>query len=207
MFVELENYYYYITVTNENYEQPAKPESSDEGIIKGMYRLIKNKEHQVILLGSGSILNESVKAVEILSSAGIAAEVWSVTSFNMLRKDGIDKQRFNELNPDLLSKVSYVEECLSNESIPVIASTDYMRAYPEQIRSYIKAPFYTLGTDGYGRSDSREKLREFFEIDANNIARMAAYALFKKGSMTKTEINKIYKKFKVNPVKPNPWEV
>ena len=207
MFVELENYYYYITVTNENYEQPAKPEGSDEGIIKGMYRLIENKEHQVILLGSGSILNESVKAVEILSSVGIAAEVWSVTSFNMLRKDGIDKQRFNELNPDLLSKVSYVEECLSNESIPVIASTDYMRAYPEQIRSYIKAPFYTLGTDGYGRSDSREKLREFFEIDANNIARMASYALFKRGAMTKTEINKIYKKFKVNPAKPNPWEV
>ena len=207
MFVELENYYYYITVTNENYEQPAKPEGSDEGIIKGMYQLIENKEHQVILLGSGSILNESVKAVEILSSVGIAAEVWSVTSFNMLRKDGIDKQRFNELNPDLLSKVSYVEECLSNESIPVIASTDYMRAYPEQIRSYIKAPFYTLGTDGYGRSDSREKLREFFEIDANNIARMAAYALFKKDSITKTEINKIYKKLKVNPAKPNPWEV
>ena len=116
MFVELENYYYYITVTNENYKQPAKPEGSDEGIIKGMYRLIENKKHQVILLGSGSILNESVKAVEILSSVGIAAEVWSVTSFNMLRKDGIDKQRFNELNPDLLSKVSYVEECFSNES-------------------------------------------------------------------------------------------
>ena len=207
MFVELENYYYYITVTNENYEQPAKPEGSDEGIIKGMYQLIENKEHQVILLGSGSILNESVKAVEILSSVGIVAEVWSVTSFNMLRKDGIDKQRFNELNPDLLSKVSYVEECLSNESIPVIASTDYMRAYPEQIRSYIKAPFYTLGTDGYGRSDSRKNLREFFEIDAKNIARMASYALFKKGLITKTEINKIYKKLKVNPAKPNPWEV
>ncbi|MDA7563001.1 pyruvate dehydrogenase (acetyl-transferring), homodimeric type [Gammaproteobacteria bacterium] len=207
MFVELKNYYYYITVTNENYEQPAKPDGSDEGIIKGMYRLIENKKHQVILLGSGSILNESVKAAEILSSLEIVAEVWSITSFNMLRKDGIDKQRFNELNPDLLSKVSYVEKCLSNETIPVIASTDYMRAYPEQIRSYIKAPFYTLGTDGYGRSDSREKLREFFEIDANNIARMAAYAIFKKGSMTKNEINKIYKKLKVSPAKPNPWEV
>jgi pyruvate dehydrogenase E1 component len=207
MFVELENYYYYITVTNENYGQPAKPEGSDEGIIKGMYQLIENKEHQVILLGSGSILNESVKAVEILSSVGISTEVWSVTSFNMLRKDGIDKQRFSEFNPDAISKVSYVEECLSDASVPVIASTDYMRAYPEQIRSYIKAPFYTLGTDGYGRSDSREKLREFFEIDANNIARMAAYALFKEGSMTKAEINKIYKKLKVNPAKPNPWEV
>ena len=207
MFVDLENYYYYITVTNENYEQPAKPKGADEGIIKGMYRLIKNKDHQVILMGSGSILNESVKAVGILSSVGIAAEVWSVTSFNMLRKDGIDKQRFNELNPDAISKLSYVEESLSDESVPVIASTDYIRAYPEQIRSYIKAPFYTLGTDGYGRSDSREKLREFFEIDANNIARMASYALFKKGALTKTEINKIYKTLKVDPSKPNPWEV
>ena len=207
MFVDLENYYYYITVTNENYAQPPKPKDSDEGIIKGMYRLIENKAHQVILLGSGSILNESVKAVEILSSIGIAAEVWSVTSFNMLRKDGIDKQRFNELNPEAISKVSYVEECLSDDSVPVIASTDYMRAYPEQIRGYIKAPFYTLGTDGYGRSDSREKLREFFEIDANNIARMASYALFKKGSITKAEINKIYKKLNVDPSKPNPWEV
>ena len=207
MFVDLENYYYYITVTNENYKQPPKPQGSEEGIIKGMYQIIEKKDHQVILLGSGSILNESVKAVEILSSIGIAAEVWSVTSFNMLRKDGIDKQRFNELHPDATSKRSYVEECLSDASIPVIASTDYMRAYPEQIRGYIKAPFYTLGTDGYGRSDSREKLREFFEIDANNIARMASYALFKKGSMTKAEINKIYKKLNVDPSKPNPWEV
>ena len=96
---------------------------------------------------------------------------------------------------------------MSDESVPVIASTDYIRAYPEQIRSYIKAPFYTLGTDGYGRSDSREKLREFFEIDANNIARMASYSLFKKGALTKTEINKIYKKLNVDPSKPNPWEV
>jgi pyruvate dehydrogenase E1 component len=207
MFVDLENYYYYITVTNENYTQPAKPKGSDEGIIKGMYQLIENKEHQVILLGSGSILNESVKAVEILSSVGISAEVWSVTSFNMLRKDGIDKQRFNELNPNAISKLSYVEECLSDGSIPVIASTDYMRAYPEQIRGYINAPFYTLGTDGYGRSDSRKKLREFFEIDANNITRMASYALFKKGSITKSEIKKIYKKLNIDPSKPNPWEV
>ena len=96
---------------------------------------------------------------------------------------------------------------MSDDSVPVIASTDYMRAYPEQIRGYIKAPFYTLGPDGYGRSDSREKLREFFEIDANNIARMASYALFKKGSITKAEINKIYKTLNVDPSKPNPWEV
>ena len=207
MFVDLENYYYYITVTNENYEQPAKPEGSEEGIIKGMYQLIEKKDHQVILLGSGSILNESVKAVEILSSIGIAAEVWSATSFNMLRKDGMEKERFNELNPTVKQKKTYVEECLPSSNTPVIAATDYMRAYPEQIRGFIKAPYYTLGTDGYGRSDSRQKLREFFEVDANNIARMAIYSLFRKGDISKKEITSFYKKLKVDPSKPNPWEV
>ena len=207
MFVDLENYYYYITVTNENYEQPAKPEGSEGGIIKGMYQLIENKDHQVILLGSGSILNESVKAVEILSSIGIAAEVWSATSFNMLRKDGMEKERFNELNPTVKQKKTYVEECLPSSNTPVIAATDYMRAYPEQIRGFIKAPYYTLGTDGYGRSDSRQKLREFFEVDANNIARMAIYSLVRKGDISKKEITSFYKKLKVDPSKPNPWEV
>ena len=168
---------------------------------------MKIKITQVILLGSGSILNESVKAVEILSSIGIAAEVWSATSFNMLRKDGMEKERFNELNPTVKQKKTYVEECLPSSNTPVIAATDYMRAYPEQIRGFIKAPYYTLGTDGYGRSDSRQKLREFFEVDANNIARMAIYSLFRKGDISKKEITSFYKKLKVDPSKPNPWEV
>ena len=207
MYVDLENYYYYITVTNENYSQPAQPKDSEEGIIKGLYKLSSQEKSQVILVGSGSILNESIKAQEILGSLGISSDVWSATSFNMLRKDGIEKQRFNELNPSSSPKITYVEECLPDAAIPVIAATDYMRAYPEQIRSYIIGPFYTLGTDGYGRSDSRQKLREFFEVDANNIARMAAYALFKNQTITKAAISKIYKKLKVDPRKPNPWEV
>jgi len=207
MYVDLENYYYYITVNNENYAQPAQPKNSDRGIIKGLYKLNGQKKPQVILIGSGSILNESIKAQVILGSLGITSDVWSATSFNMLRKDGIEKQRFNELNPFSQPKNTYVEECLPDEALPVIASTDYMRAYPEQIRSYVKAPFYTLGTDGYGRSDSRQKLREFFEVDANNIARIAAYALFKNGSITTAKISKIYKKFKVDPNKPHPWEI
>jgi pyruvate dehydrogenase E1 component len=119
----------------------------------------------------------------------------------------MEKQRFNELNPSSSPKLTYVEECLPDENIPVIATTDYIRAYPEQIRSFVKAPFYTLGTDGYGRSDSRKKLREFFEIDANNIARIAVYSLYQNGALTKKEVSKLYKKLQVDSKKPNPWEV
>jgi len=207
MFVDLENYYYYITVTNENYIQPPQPKDSDEGIIKGLYKVIDQSDPQVILIGSGSILNESIKAQQILDSFGISSDVWSATSFNMLRKDGMEKERFNELNPTAKQKKTYVEECLPSLEKPVIAATDYMRAYPEQIRGFIKAPYYTLGTDGYGRSDSRQKLREFFEVDANNIARMAIYSLFRKGDISKKEITSLYKKLKIDSSKPNPWEV
>ena len=207
MFVDLENYYYYITVTNENYIQPPQPKDSDEGIIKGLYKIIDQSNPKVTLIGSGSILNESIKAQQILESFGISSDVWSATSFNMLRKDGMEKERFNELNPTAKQKKSYVEECLPSSDTPVIAATDYMRAYPEQIRGFIKAPYYALGTDGYGRSDSRQKLREFFEVDANNIARMAIYSLFRKGDISKKEITSFYKKLKVDPSKPNPWEV
>ena len=207
MFVDLENYFYYITVTNENYLQPSQPKDSEEGIIKGLYKLKAHKNPKVTLIGSGSILNESIKAQDILDSFGIESDVWSATSFNMLRKDGMEKQRFNELNPSSSPKLTYVEECLPDENIPVIATTDYIRAYPEQIRSFVKAPFYTLGTDGYGRSDSRKKLREFFEIDANNIARIAVYSLYQNGALTKKEVSKLYKKLQVDSKKPNPWEV
>jgi pyruvate dehydrogenase E1 component len=137
----------------------------------------------------------------------VTSDVWSATSFNMLRKDGMEKERFNELNPTSKQKKTYVEECLPIIDIPVIAASDYMRAYPEQIRSFIKAPYYTLGTDGYGRSDSRQKLREFFEVDANNIARLAIYSLFCKGDISKKEVASFYEKLKVDSNKPNPWEV
>ena len=166
-----------------------------------------HSDPQVTLIGSGSILNESIKAQKVLESFEIKADVWSATSFNMLRKDGMEKERFNELNPTAQQKKTYVEECLPSSDTPVIAATDYKRAYPEQIRGFIKAPYYTLGTDGYGRSDSRQKLREFFEVDANNKARMAIYSLFRKGDISKKEITSFYKKLKVKLNKLNPWEV
>jgi pyruvate dehydrogenase E1 component len=125
----------------------------------------------------------------------------------MLRKDGMEKERFNELNPTSKQKQTYVEECLPSSELLLLQRLTICALIPEQIRGFIKAPYYTLGTDGYGRSDSRQKLREFFEVDATSIARIAIYSLFRKGDLNKKQITAFYKKLKVNPSKPNPWEV
>ena len=207
MYVDQENYFYYITTINENYSHPEMPNGSEEGIIKGMYKLIEEENANVRLIGSGAILREAIKAREILKKYDITAEVWSATSFNLLRKNGMEVERKNQLNPDKDLELSYVEQCFSDKDIPVIAATDYMRSYSEQIRPYIKSPYHTLGTDGYGRSDSRETLRDFFEVDSINISRSAIYALHKKNHFSKDEIINIYKDLKVDANKPNPWEV
>ena len=206
MYVDQENYFYYITTTNENYQHPQMPEGSEDGIIKGMYKLIASDKPVIRLLGSGSILRESIKAMDILKNYGILAEVWSVTSFNLLRKNGMESERHNQLNPGSEEKKSYVEECFDSSPMPVVASTDYMRSYAEQIRPYIKEEFTVLGTDGFGRSDSRETLREFFEIDANSIARASAYSLYKNNKLDKTVLDKIYEEIGVDSSKINPWE-
>ena len=193
MYVDQENYFYYITTINENYSHPEMPNGSEEGIIKGMYKLIEEENANVRLIGSGAILREAIKAREILKKYDITAEVWSATSFNLLRKNGMEVERKNQLNPDKDLELSYVEQCFSDKDIPVIAATDYMRSYSEQIRPYIKSPYHTLGTDGYGRSDSRETLRDFFEVDSINISRSAIYALHKKNHFSKEEIINIYR--------------
>ena len=207
MYVDQENYFYYITTINENYSHPEIPNGSEEGIIKGMYKLIEEENADVRLIGSGAILREAIKAREILKKYNITAEVWSATSFNLLRKNGMEVERKNHLNPDKDSELSYVEQCFSDKDIPVIAATDYMRSYSEQIRPYIKSPYHTLGTDGYGRSDSRETLRDFFEVDSTNISRSAIYALYKKNHFSKEQIIDFYKDLEVDANKPNPWEV
>jgi len=207
MFVDQKNYFYYITTINENYSHPEIPEGSESGIIKGMYKLIDNENAQIRLLGSGAILREAIKAKELLEKFNIKAEVWSVTSFNLLRKDGMEVERFNQLNPSKEPSPSYVEQCFSDSDIPVIAATDYMRSYSEQIRPYIKSTFFTLGTDGYGRSDSRETLRDFFEVNSKSISRAASYALYKTKVISEDQIVDIYKTLKVDTTKPNPWEV
>ena len=206
MYVDQENYFYYITTTNENYQHPQMPAGSEDGIIKGMYKLISSDKPVIRLLGSGSILRESIKAMDILKNYEILAEVWSVTSFNLLRKNGMESERHNQLNPDSEEKKSYVEECFDSSPMPVVASTDYMRSYAEQIRPYIKEEFTVLGTDGFGRSDSRETLREFFEIDANSIVRASVYSLYKNNKLDKTVLDKIYEEIGVDSSKINPWE-
>jgi len=207
MYVDQENYFYYITTINENYSHPEMPDGSEEGIIKGMYKLIEENNADVRLIGSGAILREAIKAREILKKYKITAEVWSVTSFNLLRKNGMEVERKNHLNPDKDSELSYVEQCFSDKDIPVIAATDYMRSYSEQIRPYIKSSYHTLGTDGYGRSDSRQTLRDFFEIDSTNISRSAIYALYKENHISKEQIIDLYEDLEVDSDKPNPWEV
>ena len=207
MYVDQENYFYYITTINENYLHPSMPKDCEDGIIKGMYRILSVDSPKVRLLGSGAILNEAIKASEILKGYEIDSEIWSVTSFNLLRKDGMEIERFNQLNPLEDSKLTYVEQCFIEDDIPTIAATDYMRTYAEQIRPYITSQYATLGTDGYGRSDSRETLRDFFEVNAKSIARSSIYLLYQEKCISKDKVEKIYKELKVNSKKPNPWQV
>ena len=206
MYYKRKKNFYYLTITNENYVQPSQPKGSDEGIIKGIYCLEKEKSPAVKLVGSGAILNESIKAKEILDDYGIRAEVWSATSFNLLRKDGMETEREKIMNP-LSKRETYLDKVFNDSKVPVVASTDYMRAYPEQIRPYVCSDYYVLGTDGFGRSDSRQRLREFFEVDAKTIVQTSVYALFKSKIITKQKLNSVYKKLGIKKDKPNPWEV
>ena len=207
MYIDQENYFYYITTINENYTHPEMPKDCEEGIIKGVYLLSDNESYDVRLLGSGAILREALKAKDILFKFKIKAQVWSVTSFNLLRKDGMEIERYNQLNPSGKQKLTYVEECFSDSNVPVIAATDYMRSYAGQIRPYIHSSYTTLGTDGYGRSDSRQTLRDFFEVDSKSIARAAIYALYKNDKIDKNQIENYYKELGIDSNKPNPWEI
>jgi pyruvate dehydrogenase E1 component len=207
MFVNNKNCFYYITVMNENYTHPAITEDKEGDVIRGMYLFRSTEKPQVRLLGSGSIMNEVIKARDLLQDFKIDAEIWSVTSFNLLRKDGMETDRKNLLNPSDEPRLAFVEEKFIDNSLPVVAATDYVRAYAEQIRPWVKNQYLTLGTDGYGRSDSREKLREFFEVNASSIAKSAVFGLFKEGNLSKAELEDIYQKLGNDGSKPNPWEV
>ena len=206
MYYKRKKVFYYLTITNENYVQPSQPKGSDEGIIKGIYCLEKEKSPAVKLVGSGAILNESIKAKEMLKEFDISAEVWSVTSFNLLRKDGMETEREKIMDP-MSKRETYLDKVFNDPKVPVVASTDYMRAYPEQIRPYVSSDYYVLGTDGFGRSDSRQRLREFFEVDAKTIVQTSVYALHQSEIITKQKLNSIYKKLGIKKNKPNPWEV
>ena len=198
--------YYYITLMNENYPHPAMPKDSEEGIKKGMYLLRskgKAKKKTVRLLGSGAILREVEKAADLLLDRGVSSEVWSVTSYIELARELNDVERVNMLNPEADNSTSYVERCLKGDR-PVIASSDYVKAVPEQLRSAIQAPYHVLGTDGFGRSDTREKLRRFFEIDQYFIAFAALTKLYESGDVSLKDLSDFQKEFGIDSKKQNP---
>jgi pyruvate dehydrogenase E1 component len=165
MVGEQEDVFFYITLMNENYPHPPMPDGAQQGILRGMYRLRSGDGAQVQLLGSGTMLNEVLAAAELLREDwSIEADVWSVTSFTELRREGIEVERWNMLHPSEEPRQPYVTQQLP-QGVPVIASTDYVRAFPDQIRQWVPSAYRVLGTDGYGRSDSRHALRGFFEVD------------------------------------------
>lgn len=210
MYQAQENVFFYITAMNENYEMPAMPEGAEEGILRGMYILKQSdkKGPKVQLLGSGTILREVIAAAQLLADDhNIHADIWSVTSFNELRRDGIDVDRYNLLHPEAKPRTSYVQQCLLNRQGPIIAATDYMRLYADQIRPYINRPYIVLGTDGFGRSDTREKLRGFFEVNRYYITIAALKALADSGELQAADVSNAIKRYGINPDKPNPTTV
>jgi pyruvate dehydrogenase E1 component len=210
MYKEQEDVFYYLTVMNENYAHPAMPKGAEEGIIKGMYLFGEGKAKsakapRVQLLGSGTILREVIAAAELLEKDfGVAADIWSVTSFNELRRDGLDCERWNMLHPEDSRRVSHVEQCLAPRSGPVVAATDYIKSYADQIRSYIPKRYKVLGTDGFGRSDTRKKLRSFFEVDRYYVAVAALKALADDGIISAKEVSGAIKLYQIDPGKLNP---
>ena len=202
-----EDVFYYITVMNENYSHPEMPKGVEADIIKGMYQFStsKAKGEKVQLMGSGVILREVIEAQKILESDyGVSADVWSVTSFNELRKDALEIDRWNRMNPDKPQKESHVEKLLKKAEGPIIASTDYMKSFAEQIAVFLPHKFVALGTDGFGRSDSRENLRHFFEVDRHYVVVATLKALSDEGKIKSSIVTDAIKKFKLDPNKPNP---
>ncbi len=209
MYVEGESIFYYITVMNEQYEMPSMPEGAREGILKGMYlvRPAEKKQGQARaqLLGSGAILNEAIKAQQILAEHyDVAADVWSVTSYQELYRDGHAVERWNRLHPDEKPRVPYVTQCLGGMEGVIVAASDYVKALPDAIDRWLPRPLTSLGTDGFGRSEGRAALRDFFEVDAKSIAYAALTALAKDGAIELAAVKKAIKDLGVNPDKPNP---
>ena len=207
MVQEQEDVFYYITLMNENYEHPALPEGAQEGILKGMYLLRPaegDAKLRVQLLGSGTILREVIAGAELLREYGVSADIWSCPSFTELRRDGLDCERWNLLHPDQPARRSHVEECLDGREGPVVASTDYMKSFADGIRPFVRSRYKVLGTDGFGRSDYRRKLRDFFEVDRRYVAVAALKPLAEEGKVQTAVVAEAIKKWELNPEKPNP---
>jgi pyruvate dehydrogenase E1 component len=211
MVEQKESIFYYITTMNENYEHPDMPAGSEAGILKGMYCLKKtparNKSH-VQLLGCGTILREVKFAAELLEQEfQVTSDIWSVTSFNLLARNGQEVERWNRLHPMDAKRIPYITSCLEHTEGPIIASTDYMKLFSDQVRAYVPRHYVVLGTDGFGRSDTRSQLRQFFEVDRYYVAITALKALADEGIIAQDVVQKAMTKFNINPDKPNPITV
>ncbi|MES2932155.1 MAG: pyruvate dehydrogenase (acetyl-transferring), homodimeric type [Pseudomonadota bacterium] len=210
MIENQEDVFYYITIMNENYSQPGLKPGQEEGILKGMYLFQegdKSAKHRVQLIGSGTILRESIAAAELLQNDwGIAADIWSAPSLTLVAREGQDADRWNMVHPADAPRLPYVTQLLQKTTGPIIASTDYMRAFAEQIRAFIPKgrSYKVLGTDGFGRSDSRVKLREFFEVDRHYVTVAALKALADDGVISASVVSQAITKYGINPNKPNP---
>jgi pyruvate dehydrogenase E1 component len=209
MMEEGKEEFYYVTAMNENYAQPSMPEGAEGDIFKGLYRVEarapQESSARVRLLGSGAIFPQVLEAARRLDADwGVASEVWSATSFSELARDAREVERRNRLNPVSPQEMSHVSRCLPGTS-PIIAATDYVRAYPQLIAAYVEAPFTALGTDGFGRSDTRAALRSFFEVDAGHVVVAALAALVTEGSVTQETVAEAIVKYAIDVAHEAPW--
>jgi pyruvate dehydrogenase E1 component len=209
MYVDQESIFYYLTVMNELYAMPAMPEGSREGILKGLYRFRATSKPQAArraqLFGSGAILPEVIKAQEILeSSYDVGADVWSVTSYSELYRDGHASERWNLLHPGQAPRVPYVTACLKDAPGVFVAASDYVKALPDAIDRWLPRPLTSLGTDGFGRSENRASLRDFFEVDHRYVVVATLTALAREGKVEPSAIEQAIKAFNINPEKSDP---
>src|SRR5512133_424698 len=212
MLAEQEDVFYYLTLMNENCRHPAMPEGAQEGILRGMYRVVEAEPsdgaRRVRLLGSGTILREVLAATALLRGDwGVSADVYSVTSFTELRREGMEVERWNTLHPDDEPRRAWVESTLESDDGPVVAATDYMRAFADQIRPWVRAPYRVLGTDGFGRSDHRRALRAFFAVDRHHVALAALSSLAAEGAVDAAVPGRAIGSYGIDPERPAPWRV
>jgi pyruvate dehydrogenase E1 component len=209
MYEAQESIFYYLTVGNENYPMPPMPKGVEKGILQGLYRFRPaarpELKRRAQLLGSGAILNEVIQAQHMLDEKyEVAADVWSVTSYKELRRDALDCDRFNLLHPGQEPKAPHIMRCLEDAPGVLVAASDYAKALPDSISRWLSRPLVSLGTDGFGRSDSRRALRDFFEVDARFITLATLYALARDGQIGYDAVKKAVKELDINPDKPDP---
>jgi pyruvate dehydrogenase E1 component len=209
MYTNGEEVFYYLTLYNQDYSMPPMPAGCEEGILRGLYRFrgaVQQAKHRAQLFGSGPILTEALRAQELLAEKfDVAADVWSVTSYQRLRDDALSCERWNRLHPGEPARVPYLTRAIESAPGPIVAATDYLRAVPDMVSRWISRPYVTLGTDGFGRSDTRESLRRFFETDAEHIAAAALSALCQQGQVSAGVVTKAYQQLGLDPEAGDPW--